>query len=254
MNNTNGEIHLIDSEMPFEEHLEELRQRLFRCIATVIICSGIAYYFRHTIMKIIRKPMGNFKLIFLAPNEAFLSYIKLAIFCGILFAIPLVFYQIWRFVSVALFPKEKRIILILFPLSLIFFTAGGLFAYFISLPIGLKFLLTYPPPETNISPMISLSKYINFVGLFLLGFGILFQLPLVVVFLTRLGLIMPKTLSKKRRHVIIGLVLLAAIFTPPDVITQLLLAIPLVLLYELSIWLSYIFAWIRRKESSKNDA
>jgi sec-independent protein translocase protein TatC len=238
-----------DNEMPFEEHLEELRRRLFRCLISVFLGTILCYVFINRIVEVLRRPLGDYKLVILAPNEAFMAYLKLSLYCGIIVAVPVIFYQMWRFVSIALFPKEKRIVLTYLPLSLLLFFIGASFAYFFALPIGLKFLLTFPSPEAHIEPMLSLSKYIGFVGMFLLGFGAVFQLPLIVLILANVGIVSPRWLAKKRRHVILAIFIIAAIVTPPDVVTQCLMAIPLVILYEISIWLARIF--VRRKEKEE---
>ncbi|MBN1231761.1 MAG: twin-arginine translocase subunit TatC [Candidatus Coatesbacteria bacterium] len=238
----------LDYEMPFEEHLEELRHRLFKCLIAVLVFMIISYVFINRIVIFLRKPLGDYKLIFLSPNEAFMAYIKLALYCGLIFAVPVIIYQLWRFISIALFPRERHALISYVPVSMLLFLTGAAFAYYVALPIGLKFLLTFPPEDANIEPMLSLSKYFGFVGMFILGFGLLFQLPMIIIILTRLGIIAPKTLSGKRRHIILAIFIIAAIFSPPDVITQSLLAIPLVFLFEISIWLSYLFARRRKKE------
>ncbi len=246
-----GEESVSDTEMPFEEHLEELRSRLFKSLVSVFFGTIFCYVFINKIVYILRRPLGDYKLVILSPNEAFMAYLKLSFYCGIIVAVPIIFYQMWRFISVALFPREKRVVLTYLPLSLLLFFIGAAFAYFIALPIGLKFLLTFPPPEAQIEPMLSLSKYIGFVGMFLLGFGAVFQLPLIVLILVSVGIVSPRWLATKRRHVILAIFIIAAIFSPPDVVTQCLMAIPLVILYEVSIWLARIF--IRRREKEEAD-
>jgi sec-independent protein translocase protein TatC len=182
------------------------------------------------------KPAG--KLVFIAPQEAFIANIKIALFGGLFLASPFVTYQIWRFVSAGLKRNEMKYTLIFGPLSFLFFLLGIAFGYFIIVPIGIKFLLGFA--TELVTPMLTISKYISFVGMLTLAFGVVFQLPVVSLFLTKLGIITPYFLSSKRRYAVVFIFLLAAVLTPPDIITQCLMAVPLLVLYEIGIIFSKI--------------
>jgi sec-independent protein translocase protein TatC len=223
-----------DKELTLVEHLNELRSRTIKSVVFIIACSAALYNYINIILPILTKPAG--KLVFIAPQEAFIANIKIAFFAGIFVSSPYVLYQIWQFVSVGLNPKERKYTLIFGPLSFIFFISGCAFSFFIILPLGMKFLLGFA--SDFVSPMITVDKYISFAGTLILAFGTVFQLPLITVFLTKVGLVTPKFLSRKRKHVIVLIFIAAAILTPPDVVTQCLMALPLLVLYELGVALS----------------
>lgn len=220
-----------DKQLTLSEHLNELRGRLIKAIISLLVATCILYNFVKSILPHIIKPAG--KLVFIAPQEAFVSNIKIAFFGGILLSSPLIIYQIWRFVSDGLQPNEKKYILIFAPFSLILFLIGASFGYFIITPIGIKFLLAFA--TDHLVPMITISKYISFVGMLTLAFGTIFQLPLVSLFLTKIGIVTPALLKEKRKHAIVVMFIAAATLTPPDVITQCLMAVPLLILYEIGI-------------------
>jgi len=233
----------MESKLSLVEHLEELRTRIIKSLIFIVIATCFAYSFVNVILLSLVKPIG--KLVFIAPHEAFITRIKISFFVGLFLSSPFVLFEIWKFISLALKPNEKKYILIFGPLSLIIFFIGASFGYFIVVPIGIKFLLSFATDV--LSPMITISKYVTFVGTLVLGFGVIFELPLAVFFLTEIGLIAPKFLSSKRRHAVVLIFIVAAILTPPDVITQLLMALPLLVLYEISILFSK-FAYQRRKK------
>lgn len=226
----------MDLKLTLTEHLEDLRISIIKSAVVVIIVSCLAYRFADGIIPSLVKPVG--KLVFIAPHEAFISKIKISLFVGLLLSLPFILYEIWRFASSALMPDEKKYTLIFGPLSLIFFFLGVFFGYFIIVPIGMKFLLSFG--TDFITPMISIDRYITFVGTLTLSFGIVFELPLISLFLTKIGLITPHFLLRKRRHAVVLIFIVAAILTPPDVITQFLMALPLLVLYEICIIFSKI--------------
>ncbi|MBU2591367.1 MAG: twin-arginine translocase subunit TatC [Nitrospinae bacterium] len=230
-----------DKEITVVEHLEELRRRLIICVVSVILGAGLCYLVVKRIADLLARPVGN--LVFLSPTEAFVTYLKLSLISGVFLASPIVLYQLWRFVSVALKGDEKKSLLIFAPFSFILFVGGVVFAYFFILPLGMDFMLGFA--TDTLRPMISFSSYVSFAGMFLLAFGVVFQLPLVMMFLTKIGIISPKFLRKKRRYAILIIFIVSAILTPPDVITQALMAGPLVVLYEISIILSNFVSPLR---------
>ncbi|MBL7068396.1 MAG: twin-arginine translocase subunit TatC [Candidatus Omnitrophica bacterium] len=227
---------MAEKRLPLIAHLEELKSRLIKSIISILITSVLAYSFVEEIIRNLAEPVG--RLVFIAPAEAFLANIKVALFCGIFLSSPLIIYQMWQFIKSGLKRREERLVLLFAPFSFLLFTLGGLFGYFIIVPIGIKFLLGFA--TDIVRPMITIDRYISFLGILTLAFGIIFQLPLISLFLTKLGVIGPRFLSSKRREAIIGIFILAAILTPPDVVTQCLMAVPLLALYEISIIFSKI--------------
>ena len=217
------------------QHLQELRRRFIICLVCLLAGSVASWFYREQILSLLKRPL-NSPLVFLAPQEAFVTTLKLTIFGGFLLALPVALYQAWGFVSSALTRVERKSLFLYGPLSLFLFIFGALFSYMVILPIGLKFLLSFQ--STSLRPMLSIDKYISFVIVLLLAFGVVFELPLASLFLTRLGLINPDFLRRRRKQAILIVFIIAAILTPPDVLTQLLMAGPLLVLYEVSIWLS----------------
>jgi len=230
------EKRLQDRKMSLIDHLEELRKRFIICIVTVLACSIFSYLYSDKILAILKRPFPH-SLVFISPQEPFVITLKIALFGGIIIALPMIIYQTWQFVSLALKEKEKRYLLFYGPFSLLLFLSGASFAYFVAIPVGLRFLLSFG--GSSLEPMISISKYLSFITVTILTFGIVFELPLVSLFLVRIGIISPQFLAKNRKVAIIAIFVLAAILTPSiDAFTQILLAVPLVILYEVSIWLA----------------
>jgi len=219
------------------DHLEELRRRLIICLVVVVLSALGSFYFVEDILGFIIRPVGE--LVFIAPHEAFLSYIKIALVTGGVLSAPVILFQFWRFLAAGLKYKEKKALLIYLPGSILLFALGVCFAWRLILPIGIKFLMSFG--TASVRPMISLGSYISFAGIMILIFGVVFELPLVIIFLTRISLITPGLLREKRKYIIFVIFVVAAVFTPPDVVTQVLMAVPLILLYELGIWTSVLF-------------
>lgn len=232
-----------DTPLSVTDHLAELRSRLIICLSVLIIATLSVYANIKKISEIIIEPVES--LVFISPLELFISYIKLSLICGCLLASPIILYHIWKFTAKALTHREKKYIYIYVPFSFMLFLAGASFAYFLVVPAGIKMLLGLKTP--NITPMISVAKYISFLGLMVFTFSIVFQLPLVILFLTSIKLLSPQILRKKRKYAYLFTFIIAAILTPPDVFTQVILACPLILLYELSIILTSL---IYRKKTS----
>ena len=227
---------MLETKLTFTQHLEELRQRIIWSIVSVVICSVFIYAFTDKILVFLSRHAG--RLVFIAPAEAFITSIKIAVFGGLYISSPFVLYQAWQFVSSGLGIKEKRGVLLAGFFSFVLFVLGSFLGYFAIVPIGLKFLMTFG--TEYLTPMISVGKYVSFVLSLSFAFGIVFQLPLIVLFLTRMGVVTPEFLSARRKYAIVIIFIVAAIFTPPDVVTQCLMAIPLLALYEISILLSRI--------------
>jgi len=217
--------------MPLTEHLEELRKRIIYCLILVVSLSAVFYFFSDELIRIISRPVGD--LYFFAVTEAFTAKIKVAVACGVAVSLPFIVYQIWSFVVPALTHRERAYALPLVISSASLFTAGIAFAYFVIIPVGIRFLLSFGTEE--LKSLIGITKYLGFVLWMLLVFGLVFQLPVVLFFLDRIGVVSPQSLRRKRKHVILGIFVIAAILTPPDVFTQLAMSLPLILLYEASI-------------------
>jgi len=226
-----------EKKMSLVGHMEELRRRLIICILTILACSLFSYFYSDKILTFLKRPFPH-SLVFIAPQEPFVITLKIALFGGIIFALPMIIYQLWQFIYSGLKDKEKKYLLYYIPFSLLLFLSGASFAYFLVIPVGLRFLLGFG--GSSLEPMISISRYLSFITLMILAFGIVFELPLVFLFLAGIGVVTPQFLAKKRKVFIIAIFVLAAILTPPDVFTQILLAVPLLILYEVSILLTKI--------------
>ena len=222
--------------LTFLDHLDELRGRVIKFLVVYIVCCVFAYHFTGSILPYIIKPVGS--VVFNAPGEAFSAYMLFTLLVGFVIAMPFFLYQVWSFAWEALTDKERRYIMLFGPLSLLFFLGGGLFAYFVIVPIAIKFLLGFS--SVYVVPMISIKNYISFIGSFILSFAIVFELPLVLVFLVKIGIATPEFLRQYRRHAIMAILIVSAILTPPDICSQLLMAVPLVVLYELGVIFSLL--------------
>lgn len=236
----------LEKEMPFLDHLEELRWRLIKAIVTIVVASIGVYFFSEFILDILIHPYneaaahlnkpGNPRLIFLSPTGGFMIRIKLSVFSGFIIGLPVIFYQMWQFVVPGLLDKEKKYVPYVVFFSTLCFLIGALFCYFVVLRLGLRFLLGFE--TADLVATISVNEYLQFITMLIFVFGLVFELPVLSFFLTKIGLVTPPFLRHYRRHGIVIMVVLSAIITPPDVFTQILLAGPLVLLYEISIIVS----------------
>lgn len=224
------------SEMPFLDHIEELRWRLIKAILSVAVMAIVAFIFADELYKFITYPLGDTKLYFTEVTGSFYAYMKLALYTGIIAAAPIVFYQLWKFIGPGLYATEKKVIIPLVFWSTILFLIGASFCFFFVLPFAIKFLTGYG--ADIMTPIITVSSYISFAGMMILAFGFAFELPVVGYFLGKIGIVSSRGLSKIRPYAIVAILIIAAILTPtPDVFTQLLLAVPLMLLFELTIYL-----------------
>lgn len=220
--------------MPFLDHLEELRKRLLKSLLAVVIATGIALYFAKDIMRWFIAPLGQTKLNVTEVLGSFMAYFKLGLVVGIIVAIPVIFYQLWAFVAPGLYPKEKRMVWPFVSSATVLFLVGAAFCYFWVLPWSLQFLIGMAGDLFN--PIITINSYITFAGLLILAFGLCFELPVLAYALGKIGVLSSAFLSRGRKYAIVVILIVAAILTPtPDVFTQLLLAVPMYLLYEVSI-------------------
>lgn len=229
-----------DNSMSVIEHLTELRSRLIRSIIAVIACSCITYFFDEQIMGFLMAPAG--KLYFMQPGEAFFSYAKVVLFSGFLLATPVVFYQLWRFFVPAFTRRERMILGILVPSSVLLFYAGLAFSFFFIVPFGIKFFMGMG--SEDLTPLFSVEKYLDFIITFLLPFGLAFELPIIIIIMAQLGLMTSIRMKKYFRYVFFVSFIIAALLTPPDIISQITLALPLTALYGLSY---FVVRFILRK-------
>ncbi|MBC8457025.1 MAG: twin-arginine translocase subunit TatC [Deltaproteobacteria bacterium] len=243
-----------DEKQPFLSHLEELRKRLIVCAIAVGIGFVIAYFFSERLFLLLIRPLKTVmpegdQLIFTNLPEMFFAYIKVAFIAGILAAAPLIFYQLWMFVAPGLYQKEKKFVIPFVVSSTILFVGGALFGYFIVFPFGFKFFIGFANEYVKALPKVK--EYLSFSVKLLFAFGIVFELPVVIFFLAKIGLVTPDLLKRKRKYAILLTFAVAAILTPPDVITQCMMAGPLIILYEIGIMVAKL---ARKKKEEKDEA
>ena len=229
-----------EDKIPFTEHLDELRSRLIVCFVAVGIGFVAAYGFKELLFEILTAPlvaaMGNSgsTMVFTGLPEAFFTYLKVAFLAGFMLASPVLIYEFWMFVSPGLYKHERRMLIPIVFLSTVFFVGGAAFGYFLVFPYGFQFFLGFA--NEHIKALPSMKEYLSLSAKLLLAFGLVFELPLVITFMAKLGLVTVPFLRKNRKYAILIFFIAAAIITPPDVVTQIMMAIPLMLLYELSIF------------------
>lgn len=229
-----------EEEMSFFDHLEELRWRIIRSLLAVVVCAiGLWIFIEPVVENVLLSPARsqNVKLINLRPFGQVVLFMQVAFFGGIILSMPFIFYQIWKFVAPGLYKKEKRYVAGIVVFTTLCFASGVAFAYYFILPSAFQFFATFGTPE--IENTISIEEYLNFLLNLMLGAGLVFELPMVSFFLSRMGVLTPAFMRKYWRHAIVAIFVFSAILTPgTDPVSQIFLAIPLILLYELSILIS----------------
>ena len=255
---------------PITEHLSELRSRILVSLIFIIIAFGVSFYFSEYIFRVLLSPLHStlklslespyvtiiptknpdIKLVFLAPAEALWMHIKISFISAFIISSPLVFYETWRFIAPGLLEHERRYAMPFVLTTSVLFSAGALFCFIIILPFAMNFLLTYK--TENLQPMISVGKYIDFSLKFILAFGAIFELPVVVVFLTKMGIVTPQFLAENRKYAVLIAFIIAAVLTPtPDAFNQTLMAVPIIILYEAGIWASRLLS--QKKKSGREQ-
>ena len=220
-------------EMTLVGHLGELRRRIVVSVIAVVAGTLAAYFYIDELMRFVTAPAG--KLYFMSPAEGFFAYLKLAVFAGFMLALPVVLWQVWAFVAPALTSGEKKWAFIMVPGAVLLFFTGVAFAYLLVWPAAVKFFLGFG--SESLQPMLSLGQYLSFLFSFILPFGIIFNLPLALLVLAKMGIISSNFLAKQRRMMILVAFIVGGIITPtPDIFTQTMMAVPIILLYEASIW------------------
>ena len=272
-----------DPPMTIWEHLAELRKRLIYIIIVLVICAGAAWEFRETLLAFLVKPYvdawrdngvpGDPMLHFQTPAAAFMAYFKLSLLGGAVMAAPLIFYQLWAFVAPGLYAKEKKFVIPFVISSTILFVGGGYFGWKLAFPLAFKYLLGLGGSlsqimlpldvELSVTPTVMMGDYISFVTRMLLGFGLIFEIPLFIFFLSVAGIINYLHLIRYGRWFVVAAFLVAAMLTPPDITSQTMMALPMIALYVLSILLAYIFgkpptdaqreAFKKHKEEMKDE-
>jgi sec-independent protein translocase protein TatC len=254
---------MADGKMSLTAHLEDLRKRIIISVAAVLAAFVVAFNYSEEIFGILMFPLRNSldfsiselyvrfvpvdklkttKLVFLAPTEAFWMNMKVALVAALVFSLPVIFLQLWKFISPGLQPTEKKYVIPFVIVSTGLFMVGASFCFIIVLPFALSFLLNYKIGDF-LMPMLSVGQYVDFCLKFILAFGAIFELPIVLIFLTKIGLVTPETLKRNRRLAIVLAFVAGAILTPtPDPFNQTLMAIPIIMLYEVGIQLSVFFA------------
>lgn len=220
-------------EMTFTEHLEELRSRLIFCLAAVLVFSVVIWFFSKEILDFITRDVP--KVYFTSVTEAFGVRIKICIWGGVIAGVPVILYQAWQFVVPGLLEHESKAAFGVIFFGTLFFAIGAVFCFAVVMPMAVKFLLSFQTEK--LQPIITVGDYVSFVAFMVIAFGTVFELPVVAYFLGKLGLVDARMLASGRRWAIIIILVVAAGVTPtPDMFTQLVLAVPLYILYELSIW------------------
>ncbi|MEO8399761.1 MAG: twin-arginine translocase subunit TatC [Ignavibacteriaceae bacterium] len=229
-------------EMSFLDHLEELRWRLIYSLIGLVVSAAVCWIFIDYLVDVILlKPAmdSGAKLQNLRPFGQLFMYMQVAIIGGIVISIPNIFYQLWKFVAPALKKNEKKYALLIVFYSSLCFLSGIVFAYFVMLPLTLKFAAQFGSSE--IANQFAIDEYLSIIISVMLAAGVIFELPMISFFLSKLGILTPQFMKKYRKHSIVGIMVIAAFLTPgTDPVSQIVLAVPLVLLYEISIFISKI--------------
>ncbi|WBF67674.1 twin-arginine translocase subunit TatC [Desulfovibrio subterraneus] len=243
-----------ESPMTLVQHLDELRKRLkYIALAAIVGCLA-CYGFAEELFNLLVAPMVRFmpeqsSFIFTAPQEAFLTYLKVAALAGIFLTSPYIFYQVWAFIAPGLYEEERKYIVPVAVFSALFFVGGASFGYFVVFPAAFEFFMSFN--NEHIQAMLKLDEYLSFSIKLLLAFGFVFEMPLFALVLSRIGILTADMMRKVRRFAVLGAFVVGAILTPPDVFSQLLMAGPLLVLYEVSIIVASVFG--RKKEEPSEE-
>ncbi len=228
--------------MSILQHLEQLRKTIIISLIAIVVTSIISFAFIEQIIAVITKPLTaqGIKPVYTAITEGIFTYFKVAFLTGTLFATPVIIWQVWRFVVPALYPNEKKYIYKLVPISIILFIGGVVFAYYTLFPMAVYVLIKL---ASEFEPMLTISKYLSFTLAFLIPCGLIFEFPLVVYFLTSIGVLTPQLLMRNRKYAIVIIFILGAVLTPgPDPLSQSIMAAPMLILYEVGILVAKVVA------------
>jgi sec-independent protein translocase protein TatC len=259
------EAEIEASKAPLLDHLVELRSRLIYSIAAFFVAFLICFAFARNIFAFLTQPLANAfgndqtrHMIFTALPDVFFTYVKVGMFGALCLAFPFMAAQIWMFVAPGLYRQERKAFLPFLVATPIMFVMGAAFVYYVMLPFAIRFFLGYEMPGGGGALPIQLEArvgdYLGFVMTLIFAFGLCFELPVLLALLGRVGIVSSSGLKKARRYAIVAIVAVAAVLTPPDVFSQLSLAIPMCLLYEISIWLVYLIERSRREQEAAATA
>jgi sec-independent protein translocase protein TatC len=247
-----------DSKAPLLDHLIELRSRLLKCVYALFITGAICFYFSEQLFAILVYPLkeafgdGGGRLVYTKLYEAFFVQVKIAVFGAFCLSFPIIANQLWAFVAPGLYAKEKKALLPFILATPFLFAMGASLAYFVVMPTAFHFFLEFQGNSSGLSveALPSADSYLGLVMQFILAFGISFLMPVLLMLLNRAGFVTRTQLIGMRRYMVVGAFILAAVLTPPDVVSQLMLAIPLLLLYEITI----IAIWFTDRKAAKEEA
>lgn len=245
-----------EAKMPLTGHLEELRKRIFISLVGVVVFFAVAFNYSEDLFQFLTLPLRSYlafsirypyimlmvkkvypSLYFFAPAEGFWMHVKISALAGLVVTIPLILYQAWKFISPGLHANEKKYVLPFVLVGTTLFLMGAAFCFFIVLPFAMQFLLTYK--TQSFTPMLSIGFYMDFALRFILAFGVIFELPVAIIVLARLGIVSPRGLAKKRKFAVLLAFVGAAILTPtPDAFTMILMALPIILLWEVGVFMA----------------
>ena len=233
-------------------HLGELRRRLTRSVIIVLLGFIACYSISVQLYDFVSGPLKaalpeGSTMIYTSPQGAFFTYMKVSLMASIFLTSPFTFYQIWAFIAPGLYSEEKKVIMPLALLSAMFFLSGATFCYMLVFPLAFQFFMGFA--TDLIVPMISVEEYLSFALKLLIAFGVVFEMPLFAFFLGRMGILTPEFMRRQRKYAVLVIFIVAAILTPPDVFSQVMMAIPMILLYEVSV---YVAGWARKKKLAQD--
>lgn len=243
-----------NAEMPFLDHLEELRWRIIWSLVAIAVLSvgGFFVVTELGVIELLQKPLRNTlqsdALYYTNPTTPIMVSLKLGLVVGIILSLPLLAYHAWAFLSPALYPEERKLVIPTIAAGFVLFLLGIAMAYFLVLPLGLRFLLNFQ--AQTLSPIITIDEYLRFATRLILAFGIVFEMPLIMLLLGYLGIVTPESLRKSWRYAVVGIAAVSAFLTPADIGTMIMMMAPMLLLYELSIWLVRIVVRRRTRADS----
>lgn len=248
-----------DAQMPLMQHLEELRRRLMISAGAWLVAFLACYAFAEQMFSFISKPVRaalpeGSSLVFINATEPFFTYLKVGALAGLLVALPVILWQLWSFVGPGLYQHEKNYVLPFVLASTLCFGAGTYFGFFFVFPTIFSFLIKFGTSTGEMNAMLSMGAYLALSSKLLLAFGLVFELPIVIFFLARLGIVDHKWLARNRKFALLAGFVFGAVLTPPDVISQTALALPFFILYEIGIWVARFFGKKPAQEEPETEA